>query len=122
MIQRCSNPKATRYERYGGRGIKVCDRWVESFDAFLADVGPRPSAWHSIDRYPDNDGNYEPGNVRWATAAEQQQNQSANRMVRVGGFDLCIAEAARLLGINVATVRTRIHSGQSPEEALQLKR
>jgi hypothetical protein len=122
MIQRCSNPKATRYDRYGGRGIRVCERWGNSFDAFFADVGPRPSAWHSIDRYPNNDGNYEPDNVRWATAAEQQQNQSANRMVHIGGFDLCIAEAARLLGINVATVRTRIHNGQSPEEALQLKR
>lgn len=75
MRQRCLNPKAIGYKRYGGRGITVCDQWRDSFEAFLADVGPRPSAAHSIDRI-DNDGNYEPGNVRWATTAQQHANKT----------------------------------------------
>jgi hypothetical protein len=80
LIDRCTNPCSKSYDRYGGRGIRVCDRWRASFEAFLADVGPRPSAKHSIDRYPDNDGHYEPGNVRWATRTEQQRNTSRARL------------------------------------------
>ncbi|WP_143565689.1 hypothetical protein [Sinorhizobium fredii] len=75
MHQRCNNPKSTRYAKYGGRGIMICERW-NSFENFLADMGPRPTPDHSIDRR-DNDGNYEPGNCRWATRSEQQQNKSA---------------------------------------------
>lgn len=74
MVQRCGNPNNPRYDDYGGRGIRVCARWRKSFAAFYADVGPRPSAKHSIDRI-DNDGNYEPGNVRWATAYQQVHNR-----------------------------------------------
>lgn len=74
MIQRCTNPKATGYKYYGGRGIKVCDRWRGDFLSFLADMGERPPGL-SIDRYPDNDGNYEPGNCRWATAKQQVANR-----------------------------------------------
>ena len=71
MRRRCTNPNNADWKQYGGRGIKVCDRWIESFDNFLADMGPRPSPKHSIGRFPNNDGNYEPRNCRWATAAEQ---------------------------------------------------
>jgi hypothetical protein len=74
MIQRCTNPKNARWADWGGRGISVCDRW-HSFENFYADMGPRPSPDHSLDRYPNNDGNYEPGNVRWATRTEQQLNK-----------------------------------------------
>jgi hypothetical protein len=73
MIERCENPAHISYPRYGPRGIKVCDRWHD-FDAFLADVGFPPSPGLQIDRI-DNDGDYEPGNVRWATAQEQRLNQ-----------------------------------------------
>lgn len=74
--QRCLNPRSHAFENYGARGIKVCQQWIDSFEQFLADVGSRPGVGYSIDRI-DNDGNYEPGNVRWATASEQSNNQRA---------------------------------------------
>lgn len=74
MIRRCTSPKDIGYYRYGGRGIKVYDAWMNSFDTFLADVGMKPTPLHSLDRI-DNNGNYEPGNVRWATNAQQQSNR-----------------------------------------------
>lgn len=76
MKSRCKNPKHPRYKDWGGRGIKVCDRWNKSFSAFLQDVGFRPSDEYSIDRI-DNDGNYEPGNVKWSTVQEQTHNRRA---------------------------------------------
>lgn len=76
MKQRCFNRKHPAYYIYGGRGIIVCDRWKNSFQDFVEDMGPKPTAQHSIDRYPDKDGNYEPGNCRWATWAEQAANKN----------------------------------------------
>lgn len=78
MIYRCYNATSNAsFPDYGGRGIRVCDEWRDDFAAFLAHVGPRPSPKHSIDRYPNNDGNYEPGNVRWATREQQIANRRA---------------------------------------------
>lgn len=74
MKRRCTNPNATGYENYGGRGIRVCDEWMHSFEAFAEHLGERPGPGYSIDRI-NNDGNYEPGNVRWATRAEQNRNK-----------------------------------------------
>lgn len=78
MIQRCCTPTTTGYKNYGGRGISVCERWRHSFENFLADMGPRPSKGHTLDRI-DCDGNYEPGNCRWATWKEQATNKRRNR-------------------------------------------
>ena len=74
MVKRCTNPKQKRFKHYGGRGISVCERW-RSFVNFLADMGERPSLKHSIDRFPNPSGNYEPGNCRWATPQQQHETQ-----------------------------------------------
>jgi hypothetical protein len=77
MKGRCLNPNNGKYHRYGARGIKVCDRWLglDGFVNFLADMGDKPSASHSIDRFPNRNGNYEPGNCRWATSKQQGENR-----------------------------------------------
>ena len=77
MRKRCNNPRHPDYHNYGGRGISICDRWNQSFASFLEDVGPAPDKSMSIDRFPNNDGNYEPGNCRWATRTEQARNTRA---------------------------------------------
>jgi hypothetical protein len=82
IIRRCCRPTDTSWERYGGRGITVCDRWRNSFEHFLADMGRKPTPQHSIDRI-NNDGDYEPANCRWATASEQQRNK---RKPPIGGM------------------------------------
>ena len=95
MINRCENPNASYFKHYGGRGIKVCDRWrygengMSGFECFLADMGARPSMMHSIDRI-NNDGNYEPGNCRWATGQEQAVNRRIIRLSsgRYGSVDV----------------------------------
>lgn len=124
MLKRCSNPNAQGYERWGGRGIKVCERW-RKFENFLADMGQRPNAELSLDRI-DNNGNYEPGNCRWATWEEQCSNRRDNRLLTVNGVTQTLTRWATQIGINPITLRTRIRRGWDHRDAvrrsIQIKR
>lgn len=116
MRSRCNNPKAREYVNYGGRGIKVCDRW-ESFENFVADMGIRPEGY-SIDRI-NNDGNYEPSNCRWATTTQQLNNRRVNRVLELNGERRTIGEWSAKLGIGWSTIRNRVDRyGWTIEKAL----
>lgn len=117
MKARCYRSNHPAYDWYGGCGITVCDRWRNSFTAFLADVGERPSVGHSLDRV-ETFGNYEPGNVRWATKAEQQRNRADNRNLTHNGRTMCPVDWAAELGMSLSTLRNRINSGWSVSDAL----
>lgn len=119
MKARCLNPNSPGYERYGARGIGVCQRWIDSFPAFLADMGPRPSEVHSIDRYPNQSGNYEPGNCRWATAKEQARNTRGNVILEIDGRCLCVSEWAEELAVSASLIFHRLERGWSAEDALK---
>ena len=118
MKARCNAPSTTRYERYGGRGITVCQAWSDSFEAFYVDVGPAPSEDHSIDRI-DNNGNYEIGNVRWATRKEQSANKGNVECVELKGISKTTYEWCDLLGIvHRGTFRSRKSRGWNTMRAL----
>jgi hypothetical protein len=117
MRLRCLDPRDQQYPWYGARGIRVCDEWRESFDAFLRDVGPRPSPSHSLDRI-ENDGNYEPGNVRWATKQEQALNTRRNVWLRLGDQVRLLADWSLAVRISPATLRARVLRGWTDEEVL----
>jgi hypothetical protein len=117
MLRRCENPDDPGYQNYGGRGIGVCERWAESFRDFVADMGPRPSDAHSIDRI-DNDGHYEPGNCRWATRHEQARNKRNNRNIMANGETLCVVAWADRLGCEPMVIWQRLASGWSEEQAV----
>ena len=120
MIGRCYNPRNAKFHRYGGRGVKVCDRWRNSAAAFLEDMGQPPSKKHSLDRFPDTDGEYEPSNCRWATAKQQQGNRTNNSMIEVNGQRIRMIEAAESAGIPANIVRGRIAAGWSAMLALSI--
>jgi hypothetical protein len=117
MRSRCYDLNDQCYESYGGRGITVCDRWKNDFAAFYADMGDPPSNQHSIDRR-NNDGNYEPGNCRWATAKEQANNRRSNIMLTLAGSTRTAEEWSTITGINPATIRQRKRRGWSDEDTL----
>lgn len=117
MVTRCHNPRATAYFKYGAKGVTVCDRWRESFAAFFADMGERPSRTHTIDRI-DNARGYEPGNCRWATQREQQNNRTNNARFTLAGETLPIREWAARLGISCNTIRNRLNAGLPIEKVL----
>lgn len=117
MRRRCYDAKRSDFARYGGRGIRVCERWME-FANFLADMGRRPGPSYSIERV-NNDGHYEPGNCRWATKTEQARNRRSTRLVSWNGRQVSLAQACEEAGIDHDVVRARIHScGWSVERAL----
>lgn len=114
---RCFRQGNSEFHNYGGRGITMCARWLESFENFLADMGPRPSAKHSIDRI-DNDGNYEPGNCQWSTTSEQARNKRTTRMITIDGTTRCIADWADALGVPRNRIRHRLNNGWSERDAV----
>jgi len=117
MRQRCNNMHHQAYSEYGGRGITVCERWQNCFENFLEDMGKRPSPRHSIDRV-DNDGNYEPGNCRWATVTEQGRNKRNNVLLTCQGETMCLSEWAERVGITPEGLSARLARGWSVEEIL----
>lgn len=120
MRQRCSNPKNPNWDRYGGRGITVCDAW-QSFDRFLADMGPRPDGF-TLERI-DNDRGYEPGNVRWASRWEQGQNRAHTPRFDVDGRRLTLSEILREfpnpLDLKRSTLQARLEGGMPLHVALR---
>lgn len=110
MKQRCRNEKCKSFPNYGGRGIKMCDRWFDSFIAFFEDMGEKPSDAHSLERI-DNDGDYVTENCRWATRREQNRNQRSNKLFTFEGKTQCMTDWAVELGVNMQTLRRRIKRG-----------
>jgi hypothetical protein len=118
VVDRCRNPLHPHFHNYGGRGITICDRWLESFENFYADMGPRNSPRHQIDRI-DNDGNYEPKNCRWATRRVNALNRRNTVWVVYNGRNRKLAELAAEAGISERVVYGRVmKGGWSVEEAI----
>ena len=113
---RCFNPKCTQYKNYGARGITMCESWRTSFEQFLKDVGKRPSGT-CIDRI-NNNGNYEPGNVRWVTQRQQMNNTRLSVRVEFDGVSKTLAEWAREKGLDYRTFYSRLRHGWSVERAI----
>jgi len=117
MKERCSNPKSGTYKNYGARGITVCPEWTDSFENFLRDMGPHPGSGYSIDRI-DNEGDYEPGNCRWATKKTQNRNRRNIRRINFKGEIRGLAEWAEKLDLNYKTISDRIRLGWNPDRTL----
>lgn len=121
MRERCNKPRYRRYDLYGGRGIKVCERWDNSqggFLNFLKDMGKKPTPKHSIDRI-DRDKDYTPENCVWATQSEQMSHTSRSVIVTIDGVTDNLTNHARRLGINRYTVQNRIDEGWTYEDAVK---
>lgn len=116
-ISRCTHPKNKRWARYGGRGIEMCDRWMESFSNFLEDMGERPGLGYQLDR-EENDGNYEPGNCRWVKRRLNMNNTSQCRFIKAFGLEMTVAQWSRQSGINTETIRGRLSRGWTAEDAV----
>ncbi len=118
MLARCRNPNVKAYKYYGGRGITVCERWMGSFENFLADMGRRPSVEHSLDRFPNQNGNYELDNCRWANPIEQGQNKRSTVMLTHNGITQCLSDWSRQTGIGVGRISARLRYGWPIEKVL----
>ena len=119
MKARCYNPNSDSFKDYGDKGISVCERWRDDFVAFLADMGRMPARGMSLDRFPNGDGNYEPGNVRWATTSQQLRNRRNNVYVTYEGQRVLAHDVAIANGFWPRTVVRRVKRGLSIEQALK---
>lgn len=117
MINRATNTNYYYYHRYGGRGIRVCDRWLESFENFYTDMGNAPSKDHSLDRV-DNSKGYSPDNCRWATKKEQAENRDCSKLLEFNGKVHTQQEWGRITGIGGLTILKRLKRGWTIEKAL----
>lgn len=113
MINRCNLKSTKKYHRYGARGISVCDRWLNSFENFFEDMGKKPTLQHSLDRYPDINGNYEPSNCRWATNEQQSRNKSTNVWIEYNGERLIITDWAKKLNTRCAQINKMLKRGKN---------
>jgi hypothetical protein len=120
MKARCYNEKTPNFSDYGGRGIKVCDRCLHSFETFLLDMGLRPSPKHSMDRYPDMNGNYEKSNCRWATRSEQSINRRITKLYEMDGEIKSLSEWCREYGKDIRLVWGRLKKGWTFFDALKI--
>jgi len=119
IIARCERPSSISYQYYGAKGVTVCERWRHSFEAFLEDMGPRPNGM-SIDRI-NSTGNYEPGNCRWATITEQNNNKSDTRLITFNGKTMNMSAWAKEIGTSPSSLHSRIaYMGMSIEDALTI--
>lgn len=116
MIDRCTRPTNSHWSRYGGRGIKVCERWLR-FENFLADMGPKPSIKHTIERL-NVDGHYEQGNCVWALQKQQMRNMSRNRSITIGDRTMLLCDWCEETGMSSGAILRRISRGWSEEEAV----
>lgn len=114
---RVSNPKIDGYEHYGGRGIKMCDRWLESYPNFVNDMGRKPTLKHTLER-KDVNGDYEPSNCIWATMVEQNNNRRDTKRITRDGRSMTVTQWCRELGMNPKTVLLRLFYGWNVERAL----
>lgn len=118
IVKRCTNSRNREFENYGGRGISVCQEWRHSFPRFLLDVGLRPTPFHTIDRI-DNEGNYEPGNVRWSLMTEQANNKRTNHRLTISGVTMTVRQWANHAGLKLSTLHSRIFTYRwEPERAI----
>jgi len=117
MRARCMLPNSKSFPKYGAKGITVCDRWKDSFENFLSDMGECPSPSMTVERLNNSLG-YSPDNCKWATRTEQNRNTSSNRMLTFRGETHCVSEWAEILNIKYRTIMTRLNKGMSAEEAL----
>lgn len=120
MKTRCLKEDHKSYHNYGGRGIKICNRWLESFENFYSDMGNRPSNKHSLDRI-NNDSDYEPNNCRWTTSKEQNSNKRTNTAIEFNGEINTRTKWAEILGINHETIRFRLSHGWEVKDAFTIK-
>jgi hypothetical protein len=119
MKKRCYNPRSPYYKDYGARGIRVCVRWLEGFEYFYDDMGPRPGNDYSLDRI-DNDSDYEPENCRWADRITQSRNRRNNHVLTVNGIAKTITEWGEITGIHRRTITSRLNRGWHPEDAITI--